>query len=191
MNYALSPSPVYALAAWLDFSHLLFMDLLALSCLALSAPALLMPHSAVGAFPPSCSPAMGYCHLPERQGGLPDNLTRIPGNRVRPLKLLTAGTDWASSQLWNVHASVRMDASKPGAEPGAGPQGSTRWHLQGLSGHKLSPRPWGNPKATAVLLRRRYYMEQGCHAAGRLSFKHRSFQGICLDTQEDFSPPRG
>lgn len=187
MNYALSPSPVYALAAWLGFSHLLFMGLLSLSCLALSAPALPMPHSALGAFPPCCSPAMGYCHLPERQGGLPRSLARIPGNTVRPLKSLTAGTDWASSQLWNVHASARMEAS----ELGAGPRGSARWHLQGLSGHRLSPEPWGNHKATAVLLRWSWYMEQGCHAAGRLSLKHRSFQGVCLDTQEDFSPPRG
>jgi len=30
----------------------------------------------------------------ERCDGLPDNLTPIPGNGVKPVKLLAAGTDW-------------------------------------------------------------------------------------------------
>lgn len=59
------------------------------------------------------------------------------------------------------------------------------WHLGGSCGSKFPLGLWVNPKATAVQRRLGHYTELGCHIAGGLSLKYRSFQVILLDVQED------
>lgn len=117
--------------------------------------------------PPCClhAPTMGYCHLLENQGGLPEKLIPVPGSNLRPLNLGGWAVSWGSPQR--------------------------KWHLQGPWRNKLHP-PWlwVNPKATVVLQwRQDYQAEQGHDAVGRLSFIYRSFQVIPLDIQDYFFLP--
>lgn len=171
MNYALFPSPVYALSSWLDVSNLLFIGLLSLPCFSLLSHCRdlagllgwLLPHWCVSPRS-SRSPIMGYCHLLENQSGRPEKLIPVPGSKVRPLKLGGWAVSWGSLQH--------------------------KQHLWGCWGNQLHPGRWVIPKVTTVQRQQDCYTEQGCHAVGRLSFKYRSFQVISVDIQEDLFLPR-
>lgn len=93
MNYALFPSPVYALSRWLDFSNLLFIALLSLHCFSLS------PHrrdlqgcwgdSYAGPAQTPLLPLTHYGLLPSAgkpEGTARETHPRIPGSKIRALK---------------------------------------------------------------------------------------------------------
>lgn len=127
MNYALFPSPVYALSSWLDFSNLLLISLLSLPCFSPFSP----------------SPGLGF-------GGVAGE-GPAPSLRKPPPPAPPAHPLWVIAICWKTRLGCWRNSSqflevKSGSlswlsEPWAGARCNVSGILGGLVG---TSSPWGS-----------------------------------------------